>query len=260
MKQVAVCNGINKYPDPRNMLRGCITDAMGFTKYFREKKKITDITTLVNEEVTKKRMIQVLLSGIAKCDSGDHFIWTSSSHGTYIPDRSSDEVDGRDEAICLYDGNLLDDDIRAILDTAKPGVNITIISDSCFSGTVTRASVADIDNLIYKKPRFIMPKDATIHKYPVRKRLVRGSISEEQMKEILISGCSDTQFSADACINGVYCGALSYFMLQILNNATIDLTYNQFYKALRSYLPTGEYEQIPQLEGSSLNKERIMFS
>ena len=40
-----------------------------------------------------------------------------SSHGTYVKDTSGDEADGRDEALYLYNGTVIDDEIGAILST-----------------------------------------------------------------------------------------------------------------------------------------------
>lgn len=38
-----------------------------------------------------------------------------SGHGTHTPDRNGDEADGQDEAMYLYDGALLDDELSVIL-------------------------------------------------------------------------------------------------------------------------------------------------
>lgn len=40
-----------------------------------------------------------------------------SGHGTYTPDRSGDEADGVDEALYLYDGMLIDDELAEIMRT-----------------------------------------------------------------------------------------------------------------------------------------------
>ena len=42
-----------------------------------------------------------------------------SSHGTKVPDRDGDELDNRDEAVCFYDGNVIDDEINEIISTNK---------------------------------------------------------------------------------------------------------------------------------------------
>lgn len=49
-------------------------------------------------------------------------------------DRSGDEADGQDEAICPLDGNVIaDDDIRALLKPleGKPGVKLTFLAGAC---------------------------------------------------------------------------------------------------------------------------------
>lgn len=40
-----------------------------------------------------------------------------SGHGTYTPDRNGDEADGQDEAMYVYDGMILDDELSEILTT-----------------------------------------------------------------------------------------------------------------------------------------------
>ncbi len=45
-------------------------------------------------------------------------VWYSG-HGTYVKDKSGDEVDGYDEALYLYDGVFLDDDLFDILNRIK---------------------------------------------------------------------------------------------------------------------------------------------
>ncbi|MEZ5628493.1 MAG: caspase family protein [Rhodocyclaceae bacterium] len=64
-----------------------------------------------------------------------------------MPDRSGDEADGRDEALCPHDiGDgqiLLDDDLRALPDQRPAGVRVVLISDSCHSGSVTRGDEVD---------------------------------------------------------------------------------------------------------------------
>jgi hypothetical protein len=54
---------------------------------------------------------------IGAARSGDTLVITYSGHGTWVPDSSGDEPDGRDEALCPHDiataGPLLDDEIRA---------------------------------------------------------------------------------------------------------------------------------------------------
>ena len=52
-----------------------------------------------------------------KVFSGRTLIIHYSGHGTYTKDHSGDEADGVDEALYLFDGMLIDDDLSEILRT-----------------------------------------------------------------------------------------------------------------------------------------------
>jgi hypothetical protein len=263
MKKVAVCIGLNLYPDPKNNLKGCVNDATDWASYLKNKQGATDVSIVTDSNVKVAPVTKLILSKAKTCVAGDHFVLTNSSHGSSIPDRTNDEIDGRDEVLCWYDNFLLDDTIRTIINSIVPGVNITIISDSCHSGSVTRMFVPEKENKGYKTIKFIQPKDpefaAKVNSLPVRKRSVSTGISEEQMREILISGCKSNEYSYDAYIKRRYNGAFTRACLDILYGSD-NLTYNQFYQKLVKKLPCSNFPQSPQLEGNSANKNKIMFS
>ena len=76
---------------------------------------------------------------------GDRLVFHFSGHGSYTADVDGDENDGADELICLYDMDwdkpdsyLLDDELRAWTAEVPEGVHLSVILDSCHSGTGTR--------------------------------------------------------------------------------------------------------------------------
>ena len=72
---------------------------------------------------------------------GDLFFLTYSGHGGQVPDVNGDEADKKDETWCLYDGQLIDDELYFELSKFAAGVRILVLSDSCHSGTVTREAI-----------------------------------------------------------------------------------------------------------------------
>ena len=56
-----------------------------------------------------------------------------------MPDVIGEEADKLDETWCLYDGQLIDDELYFELSKFAAGVRILVLSDSCHSGTVVRA-------------------------------------------------------------------------------------------------------------------------
>ena len=249
---------INDYRGTGNDLQGCVNDAIGWDDIL-VKRGFQNIL-LKDSQVTKDVFLQTFGNYVSDAKSGYSIVITNSSHGTSLPDNNGDDPDGKDEALCMYDGFLVDDDIRNIIKNLADGVNLTIISDSCFSGTVTRAFLNSIRNSNPPVPRYMPPPDnvnaARLGILPVKNRMFH---TEEDMKEILISGCNDNEYSYDAYLGGAYHGAMSYFAQKIINENG-PLTYKQFYDKLRANLPQNAYPQTPQLEGKDENKNKIMFA
>lgn len=242
----AVCVGINNYPGTQNDLQGCVNDANDWcallTGYGFE-------TSLMLDAQATRQNIKAALDGlVVSAAPGDVVVFTYSGHGTQTLDLDNDEGDTYDEALYVYDGKIVDDELRAIINKIDPRATLIVISDSCFSGSVTR--------LIPEKarPRF-MPADGVTRERVVRQRVL---LPESGMPEVLISGCSDSEYSYDAEIDGRYNGAMTALALRVIRE-TPGLTYRDFYTRLRSYLPSSEYPQTPQLEGADAHKDTPLF-
>ncbi len=241
----AVCVGINNYPGISNDLKGCVNDANDWADLLEISN--FQVEKILDENAVKKNILSALDSLVTNAVPGDEIVFTYSGHGTSVIDTSGDEPDGYDEALYVYDGVLLDDALRAVFQKAKPDVHIVVISDSCFSGTVTRALISEAG-----KPRYVKTDDI-----PANAKLIKPFLSEDDMIEILLSGCSDSEYSYDANINNRWNGAMSaYAILEIRKGQT----YNEFYEKLRGFLPSEQYPQTPQLEGTDLNKNRTVFA
>lgn len=238
----AICAGINNYPGSTNDLQGCVNDANDWSDLLKLNGFETKV--ILDKQATRSALLDALENLIANAVADDVIVFTYSGHGTNVIDTSGDEEDSYDEALYVYDGILLDDALRAVIQKTRPGVHLVIISDSCFSGTVTRVSPTGV-------PRYMKTDDIPPH-FTLKKKL----LSEEDMIEILLSGCDDDEYSYDAFINGRWNGAFSATAIRLIKD---KLTYNQFYSAVRSKLPSSEYPQTPQLEGSTANKNRLLF-
>jgi hypothetical protein len=258
-KKRSLSYGINKYPDPRNNLQGCVNDAKDWFDV------LTNIygfqgQMLLDSQATQKAIIEALGNMIADSKPGDKLALTGSSHGTSVPDGNGDEPDGKDEAVCAYDSYIIDDTLRAIISKLNPEVSLTIVSDSCFSGTVTREFLSSMSEPKYMKPRYLPSDDNVVESLsmslPTRKRVF---YAEDNMKEILLSGCNDHQYSYDAYIGGSYRGAMSYYATKVIR-ANPNQTYAQFYASLSKELPNSQYPQSPCLEGSVANKNKPLFT
>lgn len=242
----AVCIGINNYPGTSNDLLGCVNDAGDWSDLLSEYGFETRL--MLDSQATRQAVKAALQDLVLSARPRDVAVLTYSGHGTQSLDLSGDEGDLYDEAIYVYDGTIVDDELRSIIDKIDPQASLVVISDSCFSGSVTR--------LVPEKarPRFL-PMPGFLEGRTVRKRFL---LPESGMPELLISGCTDSEYSYDAEIDGRYNGAMSAMAIRVIRQNP-GLTYNEFYTRLRGILPSSDFPQTPQLEGSDLHKGTLLF-
>jgi len=252
--------GINDYPGTGNDLSGCVNDANDWNEALGARRY--ESTSLFNRDATKSNMYEAISRIVSDTGQNDIAVITYSGHGTWVPDQDGDEKDSRDEALCPYDitqGNLLiDDELYDIFSERKRGARIIFISDSCHSGSVSRASNialgTEMDLQYAQKIRFLAPQfyirdDETLLRQAnnVENVKARGKI---RAASVLLSGCKDDEYSYDAWFNGRPNGAFTYIALQALKSLPNDASYRDWYIKIREMLPHVNYPQTPQLIGS----------
>lgn len=265
-KKRAFCVGINDYPYDGSDLNGCVNDAKGWASVLGELYGFKDITIALDKDATRKRMLEGIKSLLAGAKAGDALVFTNSSHGSYKADTDGDE-ETYDEILCPYDiadNDIVDDDLRNLFDNVPDGVRLTVILDNCFSGTATRAPVSEIIPGLRtpddRRVRFLSPalRGGKVLQNPWKARPKRTEKHPESaMKDVLLSGCTDKEYSYDANIGGTYHGAMTYYALKAIREAPDTLTYNQLHSRTTSLIE--DYPQHPQLEGSNANKRRKLF-
>lgn len=133
--------GVNKYNKsiwgPNADLRGCVADAVGMSQlakdYSYEKSVI-----MLDEQATVKAMRDAILKAATLVKSGETCLISYSGHGTQVRDQSGEEADGLDEALCLHDGLLYDDQLVELLTHFEEGVNVNVVADTCHSADQVR--------------------------------------------------------------------------------------------------------------------------
>lgn len=93
------------------------------------------VTTLKTAQATADNILHNLKTGLTQLDKGDILVFFFAGHGGQQPDRSGDELDGRDETVVAYDREILDDEFNDLWLQTKEGVRVVMLSDSCNSGT-----------------------------------------------------------------------------------------------------------------------------
>ncbi|MCG3201978.1 MAG: hypothetical protein NFCOHLIN_01850 [Gammaproteobacteria bacterium] len=274
MAKKALLIGINRYRMPGADLRGCVNDVENvheaLQRYFGF--AAGDITTLTDLAATTRAIKAAIQRLVRTARGGDVLLLHYSGHGANVPDADGDEADGRDEILCPADldwkAPLTDDWLRRTFNRLRKGVSLTVVMDCCHSGTNTRAVLPPDAPRI---PRYLPnPWDLMAEESGrrLRGRRVTGlrvsppaarrrsDVVAADIPELLISGCRDTQTSADAYIDGSYNGALSYHLVAAIAETRGVLSYRELHARTCAGLKRGDFDQVPQLEGRKSGFDR----
>jgi len=231
----ALLVGIN-YINTPYALTGCIDDTSRMKDLlsshgFNDFKILTDLTSI---KPTKTNILNEFKNLIVNAKNGDVLFFYYSGHGSYTYDRNNDETDGRDEMLVSSDLKaVLDDELKTILQNHLPR-EITIIGmfDSCHSGTILDLKYNYLDSNNYDKYS------------------ENNKVSECQGNVIMISGCMDSQTSAEALIQNKAQGALTWSFIDCINK-TPNCSWRELLKQMRDSLKNNGFSQIPQLSTDS---------
>jgi len=278
MAKKALLIGINRYRIPGADLRGCVNDVKNMrdalSKFCGFAAK--DIRTLTDLAATTRAMQTEIAKLIKGGKKGDVLLLHYSGHGANVPDKNGDEADHRDEILCPTDLDwkkpLLDDWLRRTFDKLAKGASLTVVMDCCHSGTNTRVlnmpDAASIprylpnpwDLMAEESGRRLSGKTRGELRRSVRAKRRRSDVVDADIPELLITGCRDTQTSADAYIGGSYNGALTYHLVQAIKKANGNLSYRDLHAQTLAGLRRGDFDQVPQLEGRKGNFDRMFLS
>jgi hypothetical protein len=197
----------------------------------------------------------------ANCKAGDTLVLYYSGHGASIADTDGDETDGKDEVIVPLDyiqrGVITDDWLHSNLVTKIPqGANLWVFMDCCHSGTMIDLKFNYQSRCVYKnstsKPRKT--------DYNGNDWSTQFLLSLEQRNDVagnicLISGCQDTQTSADSAFNSQNQGAFTYCLLETVrantqNGKLRNIKLGELLKEINCRLILNNFEQISQLSVS----------
>jgi metacaspase-1 len=226
---------------------------------------------LLTPKATRAALLAGLRGAAKTLKSGDFFLLTFSGHGGQMPDTNADEKDGQDETWCLFDGQLLDDELYFELNRFAKGVRVLVLSDSCHSGSVTREGPSSIAPAATagQRPR-LMPAAVGRRVYAEHKAFydkLQADVAAEACKSfvdpdqalaavagssgaahatalvgrfkptvILISGCQDNQTSMD----GEHNGAFTEQLLKVWSHGTFVGDHGGFHKQIRARLPASQ--------------------
>ena len=255
--------GLNKV-DPAHYgseaaLFGCHFDAEDMERIAGER-GFEKRSLLLDEQATRDEVRTVIAAAAAELKAGDVFMFTYAGHGSQVPDFNADEDDGADETLCLYDGMLIDDELYELWSTFADDVRIVMISDSCHSGTVSRAARVAPAAVAQPGPAApgtrLLPLEVAAKAFRSNRdfytrlgRQQRGPDERLLSKELdmplrcpvlLVAGCQDNQESQDGIGNGRFTQEL----LRVWNEGRFQGDWKTMAERIVSNMPAN---QTPRL-------------
>ena len=227
-------------------LAGCENDARDMRAIATAQKFIPK--TLLTRAATSSAVIAAIADAATKLKPGDTFFLSYSGHGGQVPDRNGDETeDEQDETWVLWDRQLIDDELYALWGKFQTGVRIFVLSDSCHSGTATKAALSGgaaspaafgLSSVARAKmlPRPVQDATYAAHRKlydRIQKELPAGSRVSIGASVVLISGCQDNQTSADGARNGLFTEKL----LKVWNRGKFAGGLRQFQREIVKLMP-----------------------
>lgn len=220
-------------------LNACEFDAQDMQALARQNGFETSL--LLTEQATRANILAEIGAAAQKLEKGDIFLLTFSGHGGQIPKGAyappanaydSEATDEQDETWCLYDAQLLDDELNYLYRQFQTGVRILLVQDCCHSGFSTFDSEAILSRYAGEEGDGEQSEVAEILK---KQRRLREAVEQE---DEVADGASPEPAAA---------------LARAMPRAAIDRTYEmnrEFYERIRAAIPrptneAGVYETSP---------------
>eukprot|EP00747_Dinoflagellata_sp_TGD_P222648 gnl/TRDRNA2_/TRDRNA2_94350_c0_seq1.p1 gnl/TRDRNA2_/TRDRNA2_94350_c0~~gnl/TRDRNA2_/TRDRNA2_94350_c0_seq1.p1 ORF type:complete len:513 (+),score=113.98 gnl/TRDRNA2_/TRDRNA2_94350_c0_seq1:194-1540(+) len=278
----ALIIGIN-YIGTNNSLGGCINDAKNQKALLMDQFGFEEdnIKFMTDEEEgenkpTAENMKAAIADFVASASGEDLLFFSYSGHGSQMKDPSGEEPDGKNECLCPCDCMegpwpdyvVLDNELyKAFHDDLPSGARLLCVYDCCHSGSMgdlafTYGNPTASRDIVEEEDagRYLPPPESAGTEEPECTGQARAlsSDSEDDKRIWAISGCQDAQTSADATIDGVRQGALTWALHSALKDMDYHLNYQHVIAATRKKLK-GKYSQIPAMSTTSRDEIKRFY-
>jgi len=274
--------GINQYDQSHyeglSDLFACENDAVSMHDIAQQKGFTSQV--LRSNEATSSAVKTAILKAAEELESGDIFWISYAGHGGQTIDHNGDEDDFMDETWCLFDRQLLDDELYFLWSQFKEGVRVLIVSDSCHSGTVSRSSRSDSPFLSLAEVE--APKETIFlqgfesERYRNVPQAIAAKIAQKHSQTYLevsnntpqthrgdclanvqlLAACQDHQQALDGLVNGFF----TAHIMRLLKDGGGSLSYSDFIQKLASRMPDNQHPNHDSFGGfDSLFQNQTVF-
>lgn len=239
-------------------LKGTVNDACALRRLLIQKYGFQDeyIKLLFDDAATEKSIRASLDNLVSERNAELDIVVFYAGHGSQLPDDNKDEADKADETILPYDAvfkggrtDIRDDDLGKyfgqIADTSK---SLSVIFDSCHSGTATRSRLR-----ARHVERGLEFSDAA----SLSESLIDlpAAADRRESNFLFISSASSNQKAKEVNKNGHSRGAFSHAFTKLLESKSNNLSVQELIALAKIELEkAGIRNQTPTVEGGASNE------
>lgn len=239
-------------------LSGCVNDATEVKELVRAKFGFTNEANMVfikNQEATRTRILQELNHLVDVSQKGDIVFIYYAGHGSQVTNSKSAEADKKDETMVPADAykgvkDIRDKELATLFNKlVEKGVVLTVIYDSCHSGSIGRGGMDDnppVKRFLQGDPADV--KDGKVYPRPEEKgALILSAAQDEE--------CAEEQKDEHGTPHGAFTIALMKTLQTLPPTTSVDI----IFKSLRGILKFHGKVQEPVLAGTEQRKNGTLF-
>ena len=255
-------------------------------------------TVLLTKKATRAALLAQMRKAAKALKAGDLFFLSYSGHGGQVPDTNRDEPDRKDETWCLFDGQLIDDELYFELSRFAAGVRVLVLSDSCHSGSVTRARtppppppgqrtklmpdavalrVYDANKTFYDQLQANVAKQVDVARQLAARPPADPDAALAQVAQVALTGPA-AQATAlvgafkpavllisgcqdnQSSMDGEHNGAFTEKLLQVWNHGRFSGSYASFHARIRAAMPASQSPNLFALGPAAAFVQQAPFS
>lgn len=285
----ALLVSIDEYPKDADLplLFGCVNDITAIRDYLNHRVPIDQdrqppLKILKNEEATRQAIIDGFRQHLGQAQKDDVVLFYYCGHGSQekAPEEFSDfglvKLDGLNETLVCYDSrskgqdcwDLADKELAYLIaEVSKNNPHICIILDSCHSGSGTRDPLQQTGVRLASADKRNRPLNSYIFKEEELQQLPTSRSLQENLSgwqilngsHVLLAACRDIEVAKEIDCKGQVRGAFSYYLLESLEQAKGNLSYQDLFRNAKALVSSQVTGQSPQLEVNYSTAEDQVF-
>jgi hypothetical protein len=239
-------------------LCGPAKDIQDMNAILKSKYGFTEIKILRDQEATREAILQTITKHLVDdARPGDIALFFYSGHGSKVKNSASNEDDKYDESLVPADSyrgarDIRDKELAELYHKAlDKGVILTVISDSCHSGSNARGSGYPIQERVRALP--FDENDVNDGK--------RRDKSPEDRGALVLSAAQDYQEAKERMRGGIWRGNLAFALVNVLKSPAVSINEpaERIYQRVVAFMKGEGVGEQPVISGGDRRLKKTLF-